>query len=228
MPQLFGSVYLSAGGSILGSVVAQRPSVLACGGCEGRSTAPLHSRPVRCDELNFRSSTPTFGSTTKLQHIHLRHPIHNRANRKAPWVRIPSSPLLGRSDPGHRTYVSFIGVFIAEALCTSVHLNTYDLVSCCGLRHVVFRKKVIHGLGYQVLHALLGVLGLYQFERRSCLYGKPGANHYSTLAGGPLRAGGCGRSLVTAASGSPMACCLRAVARKLGFGLLIVCTCVVV
>jgi len=25
--------------------------------------------PVRCDELNFRSSTPTFGSTTKLQHI---------------------------------------------------------------------------------------------------------------------------------------------------------------
>ena len=24
---------------------------------------------VRCDELNFRSSTPIFGSTTKLQHI---------------------------------------------------------------------------------------------------------------------------------------------------------------
>jgi hypothetical protein len=47
----------------------QRPSVLECGGCEGRSTAPLHSRSVRCDELNFRSSTPTFGSTTKLQHI---------------------------------------------------------------------------------------------------------------------------------------------------------------
>jgi DDE domain len=28
-----------------------------------------HSRSVRCDELNFRSSTPTSGSTTKLQHI---------------------------------------------------------------------------------------------------------------------------------------------------------------
>ena len=47
-----------------------------------------------------------------------------------------------------------------------VHLA---LISFCGLRHVVFRKKVIHGLGYQVLHALLGVLDLYQFERRSCL-----------------------------------------------------------
>ena len=50
----------------------QRTSVLECGGCEGRSTAPLHSRSVRCDELNFRSSTPTFSSTTKLQHIRSR------------------------------------------------------------------------------------------------------------------------------------------------------------
>src|SRR5258708_37225086 len=55
-----------------------------------------------------------------------------------------------------------------------------------GVGEIVFRKKVIHGLGYQVLHALLGVLGLYQFERRSCLYGKPGANHYPTLAGGSI------------------------------------------
>jgi hypothetical protein len=36
----------------------QRPGVLECSGSEGRSTAPLHSRSVRCDELNFRSSTP--------------------------------------------------------------------------------------------------------------------------------------------------------------------------
>jgi len=49
----------------------QRPSVLECGGCEGWSTAPLHSRSVRRDELNFRSSTPSFGSTTKLQHIRM-------------------------------------------------------------------------------------------------------------------------------------------------------------
>ena len=42
----------------------QRPSVLQC-----RSTAPLHSRSVRGDELKCQSSTPTFGSTTKLQHI---------------------------------------------------------------------------------------------------------------------------------------------------------------
>ena len=33
-----------------------------------RSTAPLHSRSVRGDELKCRSSTPTFGSITKLQH----------------------------------------------------------------------------------------------------------------------------------------------------------------
>ena len=42
----------------------QRPSVL-----QYWSTAPLHSRSVRGDELKCRSSTPTFGSTTKLQHI---------------------------------------------------------------------------------------------------------------------------------------------------------------
>src|SRR5258707_8517039 len=35
----------------------QRPGVLECGGCEGQSVAPLHSRSVRCDQLNFRSST---------------------------------------------------------------------------------------------------------------------------------------------------------------------------
>jgi hypothetical protein len=38
----------------------QRPSVLECGGCEGRSTAPLHSRSVRGVELNCRSSTQIF------------------------------------------------------------------------------------------------------------------------------------------------------------------------
>ena len=43
--------------------------MLECGECEGRSIAPLHSRSVRGGELNCRSSTPTFGSTTKLQHI---------------------------------------------------------------------------------------------------------------------------------------------------------------
>jgi hypothetical protein len=47
----------------------QRPGVLECGGCEGLSVAPFHSRSVRCDQLNFRLSTPIFGSTTKLQHI---------------------------------------------------------------------------------------------------------------------------------------------------------------
>ena len=35
--------------------------------------APLHSRSVRGDELNFRSSTPIFGSTTKSQHIRHVH-----------------------------------------------------------------------------------------------------------------------------------------------------------
>ena len=49
--------------------------MLECGGCEGRSTAPLHSRSVRCDELSFRSSTQTFSLTTKLQHIRSRLPF---------------------------------------------------------------------------------------------------------------------------------------------------------
>jgi hypothetical protein len=46
--------------------------VLRCGGCGCRSTAPLHFRSVRGDELTFRSSTPIFGSTTKLQHIRIQ------------------------------------------------------------------------------------------------------------------------------------------------------------
>src|SRR5271165_3346147 len=47
----------------------QRPGVLECGGCEGRSNAPLRSRSVRGDELNFQSPSPTFVSTTNLQHF---------------------------------------------------------------------------------------------------------------------------------------------------------------
>src|SRR5467141_1804539 len=46
------------------------------GQASGSASAPgigllhsLYSRSVRCDELNIRSSTPTFGSTAKLQHI---------------------------------------------------------------------------------------------------------------------------------------------------------------
>src|SRR5271165_7443238 len=49
----------------------QRPGVLECGGCEGRSAPPLHSRSVRSDELNFQSPRPTFASTTNLQHFPL-------------------------------------------------------------------------------------------------------------------------------------------------------------
>jgi pimeloyl-ACP methyl ester carboxylesterase len=47
----------------------QRPSVRECGGCEGRSAAPLHSSSVHGDELNFRLSTLTSGLPAKLQHI---------------------------------------------------------------------------------------------------------------------------------------------------------------
>jgi hypothetical protein len=34
---------------------SQRPGVRECGGCEGRTTAPIHSRSVRGDELKCRS-----------------------------------------------------------------------------------------------------------------------------------------------------------------------------
>src|SRR5208283_6039704 len=47
----------------------QRSGVLECGGCEGRSAAPLYSRSVRGDEINFQSPRPTFASTTNLQHF---------------------------------------------------------------------------------------------------------------------------------------------------------------
>jgi hypothetical protein len=61
----------------------QRPSGLQCGGCGGRSTAPLHSRSVRGDELNYRSSTQAFGSTTKLQHIPFVYCEHSAASAHA-------------------------------------------------------------------------------------------------------------------------------------------------
>jgi hypothetical protein len=40
-----------------------------CAGWNGRSPAPLHCGFVRGDQLNCRSSIPTVGSTTKLQHF---------------------------------------------------------------------------------------------------------------------------------------------------------------
>jgi hypothetical protein len=46
-----------------------------CVECEGWSSSPLHSRFVRGDELNFKSSTPIFGSTTKSQHIRSAHQL---------------------------------------------------------------------------------------------------------------------------------------------------------
>jgi hypothetical protein len=75
---------------------SQRPGVRKCGGCEGRSTAPLHSRAVRGDELNYRSSTPTFGSTTKLQHIPFRtigneaHFLQCQGTWRAVWANLRS------------------------------------------------------------------------------------------------------------------------------------------
>ena len=47
----------------------QRPTVLECSGDKGRSAEPLHSWPVRGDELKYRSSTQIFASTTNLQHF---------------------------------------------------------------------------------------------------------------------------------------------------------------
>jgi len=47
----------------------QRPGFWKCVGTGHRFAPSLYSRSVRCDELNFRSSTPTFGSTAKLQHF---------------------------------------------------------------------------------------------------------------------------------------------------------------
>ena len=44
----------------------QRPSVWKCGGCEGRSTAPLHSRSIRCDELNLQLFCPDLRLDYKL------------------------------------------------------------------------------------------------------------------------------------------------------------------
>ncbi len=74
-------------------MIRKRPSVLECGGCEGRSTAPLHSRSVRSDELNFRSSTPSFGSTTKLQHIQFDCDVLDSKLRPTPRNPLLHPPL---------------------------------------------------------------------------------------------------------------------------------------
>jgi hypothetical protein len=49
----------------------QRPGFWKCAGNGHRFAPSLYSRSVRCDELNFRSATPTFGSTAKSQHIQI-------------------------------------------------------------------------------------------------------------------------------------------------------------
>ena len=48
---------------------SQGPSVRERGRGEGPYAAPLHSRSIRCDELNLQSYAQTFASTTNLQHI---------------------------------------------------------------------------------------------------------------------------------------------------------------
>jgi hypothetical protein len=60
---------------------SQSPGVGECGGCEGRSTAPLHSRSVRGGELNCRSSTQVVASTTNSQHC--------RFSRQTPTFQYP-------------------------------------------------------------------------------------------------------------------------------------------
>src|SRR6266404_3307857 len=57
------------GTRLLVVLLAKPTNVVLCSRLQCRSTAPLHSRSVRGDELKCRSSTPTFGSITKLQHI---------------------------------------------------------------------------------------------------------------------------------------------------------------
>ena len=55
--------------------------------------SPLHSRSVRGDELNFQSSTPIFGSTTKLQHIRLK------------TVQLEVRPVYHKTDDRIRSHV---------------------------------------------------------------------------------------------------------------------------
>jgi hypothetical protein len=87
---------------------SQGPSVLECGGCEGRSNPPLHSRSVRCNELNFRSSTPTFGSTTRLQHIRGEHTApFGRLHEPLPVPRRGSKIMGERSGLTDRRWRAF-------------------------------------------------------------------------------------------------------------------------
>jgi hypothetical protein len=85
--------------------------VLECGGCEGRSTAPLHSRSFRGDELNYRSSTPTSGSTTNLQHFRIFNAYY--ANLVLPaqeiYLRIP-----GAADYWHELDVRISSVLAGK------------------------------------------------------------------------------------------------------------------
>src|ERR1700741_1870828 len=61
-------------------MISQRASVPKCVGWYGRAAAPLHFGFVRGDQLTFRSSTPIFGSTTKLQHF--RQKARERGNER--------------------------------------------------------------------------------------------------------------------------------------------------
>ena len=61
---------------------SQRPGVRECGGCEGRSTTPLHSRSVRGFELNCRSSAQIFASPTNLQHCRTKSHYKSTTTRR--------------------------------------------------------------------------------------------------------------------------------------------------
>jgi hypothetical protein len=82
--------------------------VRECGRC--RSTASLYSRCVRRDQLKFRSSTPTFASTTKNPHQNCicksRCPKDAISRRYRAARALPQSPIHNHSDPGINSAVS--------------------------------------------------------------------------------------------------------------------------
>src|SRR5262249_31611037 len=123
----------------------QRPSVRMCAGSEGWSAPSLYCWSVCGALANFRTIYPTFGSTTKLQHIlaisrcllrqvlqQLLHSFDKR--RELIWILL------------RKRFINLQGLFkCLSRLLWSVlgTLQNSQIVECCGdVRQISFRLFV--------------------------------------------------------------------------------------
>ena len=108
----------------------QRTSVLQCGGCGGRSTAPLHSRAVR-GENGIAGHLPRPSARSKL---HTSTQITNQIIRELKRSGKPIDPYRVRDELVRRTRESKKkGSKSLRMLCTPALRQSYCMKRPCGV-----------------------------------------------------------------------------------------------